>query len=356
MANQLPQICGIQQVGIGNTSVYDTWEWYRINLGLNVPIFDEAAEAALMLPYTGGKPRERHAVLALNMMGGGGAEIWQYTSRVAEAPKFEISLGDLGTFIAKYKSPDINQSYEALKAENLLSQIETNPAGQKHFYLKDPFGNIIEIIEAKSWFSQHKFHCGGIYGVVNGVTDMQSAISFYQDILFYDQIVSDETDCFEDFKGLPGGGEKFRRVILTHSQKRKGPFSKLFGKSEIELVQALDRKPEKIFKKRLWGDQGYIHLCFDIVGMDEMRAHCKSKNSPFTVDSGDFDMGEAAGQFAYIEDPDGTLIEFVEALKVPIFKKIGWYLDLKKRDQLKDLPTWMIKALGLNKKTKPVNS
>jgi len=310
----------------------------------------------LMLPYTGGKPRERHAVLALNMMGGGGAEIWQYTSRVAEAPKFDLSLGDLGTYIAKYKSLNIQKSFEALKHCKRLSEIETNPTGDKHFYLEDPFGNIIELIESNDWFSKDKFHCGGIYGVVNGVSNMDESISFYQNILQYDKVISDQTDCFEDFKNLPGGKGKFRRVILSHSQKRKGAFSKLFGHTQIELVQALDRNPEKIFKDRLWGDQGYIHLCFDIVGMDSLRELCKTQDSPFTVDSGDFDMGEAAGQFAYIEDPDGTLIEFVETLKVPIFKKIGWYLDLKKRDQLKDLPTWMIKALGLNKKNKPVNT
>jgi hypothetical protein len=48
----------------------------------------------------------------------------------------------------------------------------------------------------------------------------------------------------------------------------------------------------------------------------------------------------------YIEDPDGTLIELVETHKVPILKKIGWFLDLRKRDQEKPLPTWMIKMLA----------
>ena len=33
-------------------------------------------------------------------------------------------------------------------------------------------------------------------------------------------------------------------------------------------------------------------------------------------------MGEAAGHFSYIQDPDGTLIEFVETHKVPILKKL----------------------------------
>ena len=70
---------------------------------------------------------------------------------------------------------------------------------------------------------------------------------------------------------------------------------------------------------------------------------------PFTVDSANsFDMGEAAGRFAYIEDADGTLIEFVETHKVPILKSIGWYLNLTKRRPEKALPRWMLRALGLN--------
>jgi hypothetical protein len=60
-------------------------------------------------------------------------------------------------------------------------------------------------------------------------------------------------------------------------------------------------------------------------------------------------MGEAAGHFTYIEDPDGTLIEFVETHKVPVLKKFGLYLNMKKRDPRKPLPKWMLSALGLNK-------
>ena len=56
---------------------------------------------------------------------------------------------------------------------------------------------------------------------------------------------------------------------------------------------------------------GFIHLCFDSTGMNDLKRHCAELDHNFTVDSGDtFDMGEAAGRFAYVEDPDGTLIEF----------------------------------------------
>jgi hypothetical protein len=60
-------------------------------------------------------------------------------------------------------------------------------------------------------------------------------------------------------------------------------------------------------------------------------------------------MGEAAGHFTYIEDPDGTLIEFVETHKIPILKKIGWYLNLRKRNPKKALPKWMLSALRFSR-------
>lgn len=355
MAITFPQISGIQQIGIGNLSVYDTWEWYRSRLGLNVPVFDEAAEAALMLPYTGGQPRKRHAVLALNMNGGGGTEIWQYTERKAEAPSFEIQCGDLGIYISKYKSQDIQASYKALQNEKLLSNIETDPTGKKHFLLEDPFGNILEIVESSHWFGKDNFHCGGVYGAVIGVSDMETSLHFYKNILGYDDVLADVSGQFDLYKNIPGGNRQFRKVVLTHKQDRVGPFSRLLGRSQIELIQCLDASGNKIFKDRMWGDQGYIHLCFDIIGMNELKEKCAKNNCPFQVDSGDFDMGEAAGHFAYIEDPDGALIEFVETHKLPIMKNLGWYKDLKKSDPTKTLPNWMLKAMKFNRKKSPVN-
>jgi hypothetical protein len=129
----------------------------------------------------------------------------------------------------------------------------------------------------------------------------------------------------------------------------------VFGQSTIELVQSLDRKGAKIYEERFWGDPGFIHICYDISGIDNLRRYCKEAGFPFKVDSmqshegQSFDMGEAAGHFAYIEDPDGTLIEFVETHKVPIIKALGWYLDLRKRDPHKPLPAWMIKTLRFSR-------
>lgn len=351
MGNSDYFISGIQQIGLGNTSVYNTWEWYLDNLGFNVPVFDEAAEAALMLPYTQGKPRSRHAVLALNMGGGGGYEIWQYTSREAQPPEFEVLPGDLGIYASIVKSSDIEATHKYLSERNSrIGEIYPGPDGHNYFFVRDHLSNPIMISESDTFFSRPSgpHHCGGIYGAILGVSNMEESLDFYKTLLGYDRILEDKTEEFPDLNELGGQGI-YRRVRLAHSQARKGAFSRLLGPSEIELIQSLDHEGRRIFKDRMWGDQGYIHLCFDVVNMDALKSTCQNIGHPFTVDSGDFDMGEAAGRFAYIEDPDGALIEFVETYKVPILKKLNWFLDLKKRDSRKTLPSWMLKAMGLNK-------
>lgn len=340
-------------MGIGVSDVKGAFKWYNQHFGMTVPVFEEAATAALMLPYTGGEPRDRHAILALNMQGGGGMEIWQYTSRTPVPPAFQPMLGDLGIGIAKIKSKNPETTFHFLRKQgvNMLTNPSERPDGRLHFFVKDPYGNPFEVVQGDDWFSNNaQHHCGGIYGAFVGVSDMEKSIRFYSEILGYDTVVYDQTADFGDLHGLDGGFGEYRRCLLKHSATRKGPFSRLLGATEIELIQSIGRRPRKIFENRFWGDLGYIHLCFDITGMAEMKAFCASKGYPFTVDSsGSFDMGEAAGYFSYIEDPDGTLIEFVETHKIPILKKLGWYLDLRKRgNPEKPLPRFMLKAMGLN--------
>jgi catechol 2,3-dioxygenase-like lactoylglutathione lyase family enzyme len=189
---------------------------------------------------------------------------------------------------------------------------------------------------------------GGVLGVILGVGDIEKALKLYKDILGIDTLVYDKTGVFEDFSGLGASDKQFRRVLLRKSQSKEGAFSRLFGNIELELVQALDPIDRKtIMEGRSWGDLGFIHLCFDALNMDKLGEKLLANGYPFVVDSANsFDMGDAAGRFTYIEDPDGTLIEFVETHKVPILKKIGWYINLKKRKTQNPLPNWMVKTLG----------
>lgn len=345
-------IIGIQQVGVGIPDVHKAWAYYRKHFGMDIPIFQESAEAKLMTPYTGGKIHSRSAVLAINIKGGSGLEIWQFTSRKTEAAQFEIQLGDYGIMIAKVKAQDVNQAFEQMKKNGalILGNIHKAPDGSDCFYVKDENGSIFQVVQGKDWFRKSEHVTGGICGAVIGVSDIEKSKKFYGELLGYDKVVYDQTNNFGDFKDLPGGNHRFRRMLLSKSVENSGNFSKLLGTSTIELIQVLDRKPRKMFENRFWGDLGFIHLCFDVYNMKELEKNFADHGYPFTVDSStSFDMGEAAGHFSYIEDPDGTLIEFVETYRIPILKKIGWYLDVSKRDRTKTLPDWMLGTLKFNR-------
>jgi len=320
-------------------------------------IFEDEAEAKLMLPYTGGQPRSRHAVLALNLQSGGGFEIWQYKGREPLPFDGELRLGDLGIIVCKMKVRNIMDAFSFFKSNAVTIPEEplSDPSGSRSFFVKDPFGNLFQMVERNNWFMDEKKVSGGSYGAIIGVSDIGKARKVYSDILGYDEVVYDKKGVFPDLAFLPGGSDEITRVLLRRSQPVAGPFSRLFGQSEIELISSTSGPGRKIFDGRFWGDLGFIHLCYDIRNMDNLKSFCTEKGFPFKVDSkkshegNSFDMGEAAGHFSYIEDPDGTLIEFVESHKLPLVKKLGWYLDLKKRDPRKPLPNWMVKALRFSR-------
>ncbi len=346
-------ITGIQQVGIGVTNANEAWAWYSKYFGMDVVIFNDAAPAPLMTRYTGGDIHERYAVLAVNMQSGGGFEIWEYKSRKAQPAAFKINLGDTGIQIIKIKCKDILATYAWYDKENLKlrSAVHKDPQGKPTFYLEDPYGNKFQMVEDDYWYMTTPHLCGGIAGVTIAVSSMEKAMNFYTNILNIKNMVYDVQTSMNELTGEEGADNKFRRILLKQDPERKGAFSKLVGPCSLELIQAIGYTPRKIFEKRLWGDQGYIHLCFDVVGMKLLKEDCKKSGYPFTIDSSNtFDMGDASGHFAYNEDPDGTLIEYVEAHRVPILKKLGWYFNLKKRDATQPLPNWMVKALRFNRK------
>lgn len=341
-------ITGIQQVGIGVTNIDEAWKWYRKWFGTDVPVFDDVADAKLMTDYTGGDVHTRRAVLALNMSGGGGFEIWQYKSRVPVACNFNIRMGDLGINAVKIKCQDVRAVFKHFIDEGCesISDLHTLPDSTMTFMATDPYGNRFQLVNGDSWFQNGNEVTGGVCGAMIGVSSIDTVLPLYTAALGFDKLIYDKSGTFPDLED----DHTYRRVLLQKKQGLKGAFSRLFGHVDIELIETLDRTPQKIYENRYWGDPGFIHLCFDVFDMDQLKTNCLDQGYPFTVDSSStFDMGDAAGRFSYIEDPDGTLIEFVQAHKVPILKKLGWFIDLKKRTDHKPLPNWMVKTMSFSR-------
>ncbi len=346
-------ITGIQQMGVGVKNAKEAWAWYRKMYGMDINVFESHDIAEFMLPHTDGKPREKYAALAVNMEGGGGFEIWQHNGHDPRYPDFEITMGDLGIYITKMKSRNVEKAFAFHKAQGItMGELTTTPAGVKHYFTKDPYNNIFEIVEEAVCFKKEKSVNGGVYGAIIGCSDIEKSFVVYKDILGYDEVIYDKTDVFADLAPLAGGERKCRRVLLRHTAERQGPFSKLLGPSQIELIQTLDYEGRRMYENRIWGEPGFIHLCFDIVGMEDLKEECAAKGHAMTVDSNPnpneavFEMGKAGGRFTYIEDPDGGLIEFVETKKLPIIEKLGWYMPIK---GTKRLPNWMLHTLAFGR-------
>ena len=112
-------------------------------------------------------------------------------------------------------------------------------------------------------------------GAIIGVSNMESSLQFYRTMLDYSIL---EYDNIEAFKDITKG--RFRRVVIKQERKLVGGFGDLLGPTQLELIQVLDSTPVKIFENRLWGDLGYIHLCFDVSGMCSIREKAKKNGSP----------------------------------------------------------------------------
>lgn len=341
-------IAGIQQIGIGVTNATDAMHHYKELFGFETLIFDDIAEAKLMTAYTGNEITKRRAILTMNLDGGGGFEIWQHMSREPLKREEDISYGDFGINAVKIKCRDVAMAHQNLSKTYQTTDIADDPMGNPHFWVTDKYGNVFDMVGGWHWFKNSKKPTGGVAGAVIGVQDMKQAIKLYKDILGISTIMYDETSYFKDT--FSGKKHKARRVLLAKQQSGKGGFGKLLGSIEIELVQVSDRQAEKIYANRYWGDPGFIHICFDVINMDALKKLSEENDISFSVDSqNSFDMESAAGRFCYIETPEGTLIELVETHKVPVLKKLGLYINLKRRNLEKPLPSWMINLLALSK-------
>lgn len=336
-------LSGVQQIGIGVKNAEAAMHTYKDLFGMDVLIFDDDASANLMTQYTGGAIYKRRAILTMNLQGGGGLELWQFLDRKPSDCN-NVQLGDLGIYAAIIKSVNLQQSYQRLSQINEIqvSDIVVSELTGNYFWVTDSNKNTFKIISSNDWFQAGNHDMGGIVGSVIGVSNIEKALHFYQEVLGIDLVLYD----IESIEN----GQLVRKLGISKKATGKGAFNKLLGDVVIELVQVKNRVPIKIYQDRFWGDCGFIHLCFDVLNMEALKKHAAKKGIDFSVDSSNsFAMDHASGRFCYIEDPDGTLIELVETHKVPILKKIGWYLDLRKRNIEKPLPNWMIKMLAISK-------
>ncbi|MFT5639983.1 MAG: catechol 2,3-dioxygenase-like lactoylglutathione lyase family enzyme [Cyclobacteriaceae bacterium] len=347
------RINGIQHIGVGTTDSERSQKWYRKFLGMDVRLFDGVAPAPLMDIYTNNETITKRASMILNIQGGCAMEVVSPTSFEAKPADFEVQLGDLGIYVAQVKTPDVQKAFDYFKKNGatLRTDIVHMPDGAATFYAEDPNGLFFQILKGDNFYTKGKHLTGGPNGCIIGVSDIDRSMTFYADTLGYDKVVYDKSGVFEDFENLPGGEKRFRRIRLTQSDKPGGGFAKVSADTYIELVEAINYKPRLDYENRIWGDVGFVHLGFDVRGMQALGKDLDEKGFGFTCDTKDtLDMGGTTRvHCTYIEDPDRALVEMIEVYKIPIIEKLGVFLNVGKRDPLKPLPDFMLKALRFSR-------
>jgi catechol 2,3-dioxygenase-like lactoylglutathione lyase family enzyme len=343
MKNSLARVNGMQHIGLAVSDMNKFLPLYRKLFGLDIPFFDSVQPAPLMDVYTHQKTITKRASMVLNLQGGCAIEVIQPTSFQPRPNLGVFEWGDIGINYIHFKSRDVHHAHTHAKAcVDLVKDIHARPDDRPAFYLQDPDGNWFQVTADDRWYTNSGHPIGGVMGCAIGVSNIEASMKLYADVLGFDQVVYDTTGEFEEWKTLPGGQATFRRVLLQPSKPAGGGFAKVTGINHIELIQVLSRIPKKIFKGRIWG--------LDVKGMKILEQQLSAKGFPFTCDSQNaLSMGNTKVHCVYIDDPDGVLIEMIEVYKVPIIEKWGIFLNVEKRDPLKPLPDFMLKALRFSR-------
>jgi catechol 2,3-dioxygenase-like lactoylglutathione lyase family enzyme len=346
------RINGLQHIGVAVSDMDKSLRFYRKFFGLDIPFFDSVQPAPLMDVYTRNSTITKRASMIMNLQGGCAIEVIRPTSFEPVTAKNPVQIGDLGIFTTQVKCRDIRASHHFCETNGAkgLTTIQRDPIGRETFYIEDLDGNVWQYLQGDSWYTNSGHHSGGVLGCTTGVSDMERALKLYTTLLGFDEVVFDNTGIFADWSELPSGKQTYRRVLLTQKNQPGGGFAKVTGKTYIELVQALDRKPNFIFEDRIWADTGFAHIGFDVKGMKAIGDDLAKAGYGFTCDSNNaLSMGNTKVHCTYIHDDDRTLIEMIEVYKVPIIEKWGVFLNVEKRDPLKPLPDFMLKALRFSR-------
>ncbi len=348
------KILGIQHIGIAVTDMDRTLPLYRRLFGMDISLFDSIQEAPLMRSHTRGETITKRASMVMNLQGGCAFEVLQPTSFVPRSAPVE--WGDLGLLAVTMKTHDVAAMHRhalpiATQARMFCeTQVGRTPWGDATFWLQDPDGIWFQVVPDTGNFAALRHPSSGGMGCTIGVSDIDQAMALYGKELGYDEVLWDESGVFSDWAALPRGGERYRRVRLRPRKPAGGGFSPIIGNTTIELVQALDRKPPRIFRDRIWCDTGIAHLGMDVREMGALRTHLTAQGFPFRCDSNDaIGMGKTRVHCTYIDDADETWIELIEVHRVPIVEKWGLFLNVQKRAPEAPMPRWMLHALRFSR-------
>ncbi len=319
-------INALQHVGQGVRDVDTTYGFYKRHFGFKVKLNDLTVASKEMASVIGSVETMR-MMMAVNAKGGGIIELIEHKSRPIVPFPAEGGYGNYGIVEVGYGVCNIDAVVADFKARGVriltpVCELELK-AGRRwrYAYLKDPDGLPLQLTEdlspSRSGPGNAEVH--GVTHVGIGVSNLERSKEFYSAALGFDRLIYDFEGHVPEMDPLTGGPLRMRMAILERSLPASGPLAALFTRGIVKLFDVPDRKGKHIYAGRCWGDIGCMEVSFDVSDLRATVAAMKGKGIEIYLPPVEINMGSGSkGLVAYIQDPDGTTIEFVEV------KSVAW--------------------------------
>ncbi len=342
-------IHGIQHIGVAVSDMERTLPLYRQWFGMDIPFFDSVQSAPLMTVFTRNEVITKRASMVMNLRGGSAMEVIEPTSFQPAPLPTDFILGDIGIFAVHMRMSESMKARQQMHSHTACTALKPDPLGAARFLIQDPDGLFFFGVEDPQTFTKTAACIGGIGGLSIGVSNIAASKAFYANLGF-DQVLYEGSGTYEDLHGFPGGDQFVERLILGTKEMATGPFGAVIGFSKIELIAAPHRNAQKIFRGRIWGDTGFVHLGLDVFNMTGLQSELKANAIEVHCDSNEaLSMGKTSVHCAYICDPDGVLIELIEVYKIPLIEKWGLFLNVHGKRVGRHLPKWLIQLLRFSR-------
>jgi catechol 2,3-dioxygenase-like lactoylglutathione lyase family enzyme len=316
-------INAFQHIGMGVKDIDKTYSFYRNLFGFKVKLNDVTMASKEMEPVIGSVETMR-IIMAANVKGGGILEFVEHKSSPTRSFPGGAIYGSYGVLEIGFGVRGIDRVVDHFRAQgvNFLTPIcDLEMDGGRRWqyaYLKDTDGMRVQLVEdiRPGEPDAKKPEVHGVMHVAIGVSDIENSKAFYKNVLGFDQQIFAYQGHMADMDPVSGGPLQMNLAILERSAPVTGPV-KMLPAGTVKLLEVPDNQGAHVYKGRRWGDIGCMEFCMDVSDLEATVADAETKGAKVYLPPVDIDMGSGSrGKVAYIRDPDGTVVEFVEIITV----------------------------------------
>ena len=317
-------INALQHVGQGVRNVDTTYAFYRRNFGYKIKLNDLTV-ASKELEAVLGSVETMRMMMAANVKGGGIIELIEHKSKPITSLPDEDLYSRCGILEIGYGVMNIDKVVSDFQARDIrmLTPIHEIDLGHgrrwRTAHLKDPDGLPLQLTEdlLPGAQSPAKAEVHGVSHVGIGISDLERSISFYQKVLEFNRLVCEFEGIVPEKDPVSGDFVRRKMVLLERSADASGPLAGLLPRGTVKLIEIPAGGGRHIYEGRLWGDVGCMEFCLDVSDLLATVAVMKEKGVEIYLPPMEMSMGTGSkGFLAYIRDPDGTTVEFVEVRSI----------------------------------------